>query len=136
MTEFRLPVLPERLREIIRYLLTGAWNTLFGWGIYALACHYISGIHYLVLTIPCNILAVTNAFLCYKYFVFKSRGSFLKEYFKCYAVYGTGMLAGTGLLVLLVEFCHILPAIANVVSSLIVTAGSYLGHKYFSFTGK
>ena len=87
----------------------------------------------MLLTIPVNIASITNAFLCYKLFVFRTKGNWLKEYFKCYLVYGTGTLAGMGLLWLLVMLFKLNPVIANFLSTAVVVTASYFGHKYFSF---
>ena len=132
-----LPILNKLSRrqyEVLAYLISGGWNTLFGLGLYSLV-YWLWGdkVHYMLLTIPVNIAAITNAFLCYKIFVFRTKGNWLKEYFKCYLVYGTGTLAGMGLLWLLVSLFKINPAVGNVIATGLVVIGSYFGHKYFSF---
>ena len=124
-------------REVAAYLLCGIWNTLFGLGLYALVCRICGGrFHYMLLAVPVNIAAITNAFLCYKLFVFRTKGNWLKEYCKCYIVYGGGTLAGMGLLWLFVTFLHLDPAVANVFSTGVVVVAGYFGHKYFSFRNK
>lgn len=123
---------PELFR-ILRYLAVGVWNTVFGVGLYTLLCLLFDGRYYLMLAVISNILAITNAFLCYRYIVFRSKGFFWREYFRCYIVYGVGALAGMGLLTLMVEIFDMLPVIANLISTALITAGSYLGHKFFSF---
>ena len=133
----KLPVLKKlspRKFEVLAYLATGGWNTLFGLGLYALVYRLWGGkVHYMLLTIPVNIAAITNAFLCYKLFVFRTKGNWIKEYFKCYLVYGTGTLAGMGLLWLFVSLFKMNPVIANFLSTAVVVTASYFGHKYFSF---
>lgn len=125
------------LREGGLYCIVGVWNTIFGWGIYALACMWFQVyVNYLILSVFCNILAVTNAFLCYRYIVFKSTGNFFHEYIKCYLVYGGGSLLAMGVLFLLVELCALPPAVANIAASLLVMAASFFGHKFFSFRKK
>jgi len=127
-------ILREPCYAFWRYLLTGAWNTLFGIGIYTLLYALLGDrVHYLVLGIPANILAITNAFLCYKFFVFKTKGNILREYLKCYAVYGAGSLTGMILLALLVQCLGMHPVAANILGTVIVIVFSYFGHKYFSF---
>ena len=133
----KLPVLNKlspRQYEILAYLVSGGWNTLFGLGLYTLV-YWLWGnkVHYLLLAVLVNIAAITNAFLCYKLFVFRTKGNWLKEYFKCYIVYGTGTLSGMFLLWLLVKTCCINPVAANIIATGIVVAASFFGHKYFSF---
>ena len=133
----KLPVLKKlspRKFEVLAYLAAGGWNTLFGLGLYALVYRLWGGkVHYMLLTIPVNIAAITNAFLCYKLFVFRTKGNWIKEYVKCYLVYGTGTLAGMGLLWLFVSLFKMNPVIANFLSTAVVVTASYFGHKYFSF---
>ena len=64
----------EIFRQGIRYVIVGGWNTVFGVGCYTLLLIIFGQKHYLLLGIFSNIIAVTNAFLCYKYFVFKTKG--------------------------------------------------------------
>jgi len=138
LTDFsRLPFLNRltpRQYEVFAYLAAGTWNTLFGVGLYSL-CYRLWGNHvdYLLLAVPVNIAAVTNAFVCYKLFVFRTKGNWLKEYFRCYLVYGGGTLAGMGLLWLLTGCFRIQPDLANMLGTVIVITGSFFGHKYFSF---
>ena len=69
------------LKHGVNYLLTGIWNTVFGIGLYTALLIIYGSKHYLLLGIISHTIAVTNAFLCYKYFVFKTSGNFFKEYF-------------------------------------------------------
>ena len=38
-------------------------------------------------------LGITVAFLCYKHFVFRTKGNYLKEWLRCFAVYGSEQLS-------------------------------------------
>jgi len=131
--------LASRLTEdqwrVIRYIAVGGWNTVFGMGVYA-ALYWLYGekVHYLLLAVPSNIMAITNAYVCYKLFVFKTEGcNVLWEYLRCYLVYGGGALAGAGLMYACTEILSINPAVSNVAATALVTMASYVGHKYFSF---
>ena len=42
----------------------------------------------MILVIITNILAITNAYICYKLVVFKTKGNYVKEYLRFYIVYG------------------------------------------------
>lgn len=118
----------------LRYLIVGGWNTVFGIFVYAILYHwYGEWVHYLLLTIPANVLAITNAYIGYKIFVFKTHGQILREYFRCYVVYGVGSLAGMGLLFILVHVAGIHPVYANIIGTGAVVICSYCGHKFFSF---
>lgn len=133
----KLPLLNRlspRQYEVLAYLAAGGWNTLFGIGLYALAYRLFGEkVHYLLLAVPVNIAAITNAFCCYKLFVFRTEGNWLREYLRCYLVYGGGSLAGMGLLWLFTELFGMSPAYANILGTAVVVTASYFGHKYFSF---
>ena len=127
-------ILHNPVYAVLRYLMAGAWNTLFGIGIYALLYGLLGDrIHYLILGIPANIIAISNAFICYKFFVFKTKGNIIREYLKCYAVYGCSSLTGMLLLALLVQKLSMHPVAANILATVIIIVFSYFGHKYFSF---
>ena len=120
--------------QFLRYLAVGVWNTVFGMAVYAGLFHLLGHrVHYLVLLIPANILAITNSYVCYKLFVFNTKGNILREYFRCYVVYGGMMLAGAALMGALVEWIGLAPVVANCVCIAVTTVVSYLAHRNFSF---
>ena len=123
--------------QFLVYLVVGGWNTVFGIGFYWLLFHLFgSRCHYLVLAVVSNVVAITNAFVCYKLLVFRTRGNWLREYLKCWVVYGGGALLTMALMWVFVDFAGISPVWANVVGTALVTVASYFGHKYFSFGRK
>lgn len=118
----------------VRYLIVGVWNTVFGMAVYAGLYSWLGQqTHYLVLLIPANILAITNAYICYKLVVFKTQGHIVREYLRCYLVYGGMMLAAAGLMIAGVEWLKIPPILANGACIVVTTIGSYLSHRAFSF---
>ncbi len=120
--------------EIIRYLGVGGWNTLFGMGAYATIYKLWGTLeNYLWVSVVTNILAITNAYLCYKFIVFRTRGNYLREYLKCYAVYGVCALLGMFLLFILVSWLGLNPVLGNIATTALTVVFSYIGHKYFSF---
>ena len=124
---------PEVWR-IIRYLFVGGWNTLFGTGLFALL-YWLWGTeqNYLFIAVPVTIAAVTNAFLCYKWIVFRTRGNYLREYLKCWTVYGSSSLISMAGMVLFVEEFGMEPVPANILMTVLCVIWSYLGHRFFSF---
>jgi putative flippase GtrA len=106
-----VPTIPEEPRaktslvpggQFLRYLCVGVFNTVFGYLTYAIAFTLLSAVvpaRLLYLAAPAGAilstpLNITVAFFGYKFFVFRTRGNYLKEWLKCFAVYGTGMLPG------------------------------------------
>jgi putative flippase GtrA len=87
--------------QFMRYLLVGAWNTAFGYVTYAaltwvLSRHLAYG--YLYAAVFSNFIAISVAFLGYKWFVFKTHGNYLREWLRCFVVYGAAALPGLLLL--------------------------------------
>ena len=119
------------------YLLVGGWNTVFGMGVYAALYHGLgTRVHYLVLLSPSNVLAITNAYVCYKLFVVKTHGQVSREYFRCYVVYGGMMLLGAALLFALVYWTRLLPVVANYLCIAGTTVASYFACANFSCVQK
>jgi putative flippase GtrA len=106
------PVVPKGWRQrfaglfpagqFVRYLCVGAFNTLFGYCTFALTLFllnhavpprflYLTVVAASLLSTPLNI---SVAYLGYKFFVFRTKGNYLREWLKCFAVYGTAMLPG------------------------------------------
>jgi putative flippase GtrA len=75
---------------------------------------------------------VTNAYICHKLFVFRTKGNYLREYLRFYAVYSVQIIINYIALPILIK----LEMSAYLAQGLIIgvtTAGTYLGHKYISF---
>lgn len=70
----------------VRFVLTGAWNTGFGYGAYIGAYFLTRGVpvpeivHYTGALVLANCLAIPQAFLAYKYVVYRTRGNVLREF--------------------------------------------------------
>jgi putative flippase GtrA len=123
--------------------MVGAWNTLFGYSTYALFTallmpHLRFG--YIYASVFSSLLNITVAYLGYKFFVFKTRGNYLREWSRCILVYGSAALPGLFLLPILVAWLHHgfhLDRSAPYIAGAMITAGtaiySFLGHKHFSF---
>jgi putative flippase GtrA len=88
--------------QFVRYLCVGIFNTVFGYLSFAIILTLLNGVLpqrfvYLtviaasVLSMPLNI---TVAYFGYKFFVFRTKGNYLIEWLKCFAVYGSGMIPG------------------------------------------
>jgi putative flippase GtrA len=88
--------------QFARYLCVGVFNSLFGYINFAvilallnkvlpLRFLYLTVVLASILSTPLNI---TVSYLSYKFFVFRTKGNYLGEWFKCFAVYGTGMIPG------------------------------------------
>lgn len=123
-------------REQLLYLVVGGWNTVFGYGIWALMQYLLGGhLHYLVVVLLAWPIAVLNAYLGYRYIVFRSSGPVLRELPRFSLVYAATLVVN---LMLLPVALTVLPFNIYVVQALllaVVVVCSYWSHKYFSFRG-
>jgi putative flippase GtrA len=98
--------------QFVRYVCVGVFNTVFGYINFAVILAllnmalpvrflYLTVVLASILSVPLNI---SVAYFSYKFFVFRTKGNYLGEWFKCFAVYGTGMIPGLVVLSALTRF--------------------------------
>lgn len=134
--------------EVIRFLAVGVFNTVFSLALYS-GCVIVFG-HLLptvakavivdvafVISTP---ISITVAFLCYKHFVFRTHGNYLREWLRCFAVYSVSFPMGLVILPAATNvFLHVslsrpyAPFLAGLVNSFCIACYSYFAHKKFSF---
>jgi len=129
--------------ELIRYLLVGSFNTLFGYGTFALLNWLFTGTgrySYMYATFLSSLIAITVAFLGYKWFVFETRDNYLSEWIRCVGVYGSTMLlslAGMPVLVPMLQRVPSQPGRASYIAGAIMTGITvvfgFFAHKNVSF---
>lgn len=121
-------------RQGIRYLLVGALNTAFAYFV-SVSLYYTLNRHLHIVAIGAiaNVVCITEAFVAYKLFVFRSRGRWLQEYLRCYVVYGGNALIGIAGLWLLVSVIGIPFWIAQAMLMVLGIVISYVGHDRFTF---
>jgi putative flippase GtrA len=123
-------------REQLQYLGVGAWNTVFGYGVWALM-EYALGpyLNYLVIVALSYPIAIANAYVWYRYVVFRSHGKVWKELPRFSVVYLLTMAAN---LLVLPFLMHVLPFSVYVTQAIflvLTVIASYLAHRFFSFRG-
>src|SRR5664280_1604456 len=125
-----------RRREQLLYLAVGGWNTVFGYGVWALLQSLLgSHLHYLVVIVLSWPFAVLNAYLGYRYIVFRSRGPVLRELPRFSLVYLATLLVNLALLPIALRVLPFNIYVIQAIFTGIVVVCSYLGHKYYSFRG-
>jgi putative flippase GtrA len=134
--------------EVIRFLMVGGFNTVFSLALYSgfvlLFGHLfphrgkplIADFAFVIST-P---VSITVAFLCYKHFVFRTHGNYLKEWLRCFAVYSVSFPMGLAILPTATHLFERLalthsyaPFLAGLVNSILIAGYSYFAHKKFSF---
>jgi putative flippase GtrA len=126
-----------------RYLLVGIWNTAFGYGTFAFFTALLDKVvpqSYMLASVLSSFINISVSFLGYKWFVFKTKGNYLREWIRCVGVYGGNILVGLALLPLMVYAIrhHFglqrqAPYIAGAVLTGFTVLVSFFGHKHFSF---
>jgi putative flippase GtrA len=117
-----------------RYLVSGVWNTAFGYGVFVLlAASLASRVHYLLIAVAANVLAITNAYIVHKVFVFRTKGNYLREYGRYYVIYGATAVAGLALLALFVDGLGLNLYLAQACVLGLQIVASFIGHRRFSF---
>jgi putative flippase GtrA len=98
--------------QFARYLCIGIFNTFFGYISFAVILTLLNAalparLLYLTVMLASTLavpLNITVAYFSYKFFVFRTKGNYLGEWLKCFAVYGTGMIPGLVALSALTRF--------------------------------
>jgi putative flippase GtrA len=132
--------------QFTRYILVGGFNTAFGFGVFALLNWSFQGLgsfSYMYAWALANVIAITAAFLAYKWFVFRTRGNYLTEWTRCFGVYGSGIVFGLVALPITVTILRKAlhrpeeaPYLAMAALTVVTVFLSFLGHKHFAFRHK
>lgn len=116
----------------IRYVVVAGCTSLFYLALVAagLSLRW----HYMLAILAAQAVTIACAFPAYRSLVFESGGRPLADFVRFLSVWSTGAVAGVVATPLLVELVGMDPLIAQVVAIVVVAVGSYLGHRFFSFS--
>lgn len=124
---------PENKKKV-RYIAVGIWNTVFSYAAFVLLYYLTSPwLHYMLILVLSQVVGLTNAYICYKLIVFKTKGNIVREYLRFYVVYGTTFIVNLVLIGLFVEVLGVNPVISQGIIAIIVVTMAYVGHSRFSF---
>jgi len=133
----------KSIDQLMRYILIGGLNTVFGYGMFALLTWSFRGMNsysYMYAAVLANFITISVAFLGYKWFVFRTSGNYLAEYIRCFGVYGSSVLIALAGLPILVAILRRglhrpeqAPYIAGAIMLVVTVMLSFLGHKNISF---
>lgn len=118
----------------MRYIAAGGVNFMFGY--FMSVAIYYNLRQYLCLigiSIIANIICISFSFISYKLFVFRTRGNWMREYLRCYIVYGSGAVISIFCIWLMVDVVNIRFWIAQGMVLIIIVVISYFAHCRFSF---
>jgi putative flippase GtrA len=127
-------------REQILYVLVGGWNTLFGYGLFALLYHLLHDVAgvpripgSMAALVVASVIGIANNYVLYRIIVFRSHGTVRRELPRFLAVYLVALAVN---LVALPLALHELPFnvyAVQAVYTVVVVVATYIANKYFSF---
>jgi putative flippase GtrA len=121
-------------QERIRYVIGGIWNTVFGYAVFAaLYTAFGDRVSYLILAVITHCVATANAFVTYRFFVFRVRGQAAKDFSRFVGVYAAVLVFSLLGLRFLVEVAGLPVLAAQAIVVALAVVGSYLAHRNFSF---
>ena len=120
--------------EKAKFILFGAYNTAFGYGLFALGLLSLEGtLHYTTISIVCHFISVTHSFFIQRKYVFSSSGSWIQELLRFHLAYLLILPISLMILWLLHEFMKIPLLLAQAVTLTLVVTLSYLSSSRFTF---
>lgn len=121
-------------KQGIRYVLVGIWNTIFGYGLFAvLEITLGHRIPYIVILVVAQVVATFVAYLLYRWLVFKVTGHFWRDLWRFSLVYVGAFAVNLVLLPVFVGVFGINVLIAQAVIVGGTVIASFLAHRNFSF---
>jgi putative flippase GtrA len=125
---------PLRLRsEHVRYLAVGGWNTAFAYAVFAGLHLAFLSLNYMVVLLVTHAIGTMNAFLTYRYLVFRVSGTFFTDLARFALVYVGAITFNLVALPVLVEGAGLDVLLVQGLIVSVTVVSSYLGHKHFSF---
>lgn len=122
------------LNEKLRYLIMGAYNTFFGYSIFALLwILWERSLHYILIVGISHLISVTNAFVSYRIFVFRKKGNICGDFFRFNLVYLGVFIFNIMALPILIEGINIHPLLAQAFVVIVTVLASFILHRRFSF---
>jgi putative flippase GtrA len=122
------------INQKFRYLIIGGYNTIFGYGVFALLwLLWGQTLNYIVILIISQVIAVTNAFFSYRILVFRKKGGGWSDFTRFNAVYLGAFIFNVLALPVLIEGINIHPLVAQALLVIVTVVASYLMHRRFSF---
>lgn len=129
-----IPARFHSYRVQILYLAVGGWNTLFGYLNFVVLYYWLSAsLPVVIILLMSYALSIANAYVCYRYVVFRSRGSVLREIPRFTSVYLIALGANLIVLPLALRWLSLNAYVVQALFTVAVVVLSYLGHKHFSF---
>ena len=119
--------------EKIRFLFIGCVNAGIAYLIFALCIFILGQQHYQLCVILEWVLSSPISYLNQKFFVFCTKGNYIKEYLKCWCTWAVSMVLNSIILEILMRYAWKNAYFEQIVSTFIVAIVTYVLFKYFAF---
>lgn len=133
-----------QFRKMLRYLIVGGVNTCFGLALYWLFTSYLSGklpLAYEFASFASGVISISFSYITYKWFVFRTKENYFREWVRSYVVYGSSVFLNLILLPPLVWGLEILlkdpsaaPYWGGCILVGVTVVFSFLGHQHYTFS--
>jgi putative flippase GtrA len=121
------------LPKIIRFFIIGSINAAISYIIYAIAIFVLGEVYYQLAIALQWLLSSVTSYVNQKFFVFCTRGNYLKEYTKCCSTWVVSYFLNAVILEVFVRYLIKNVYIAQFVSLFIVSLVTYVLFKFFAF---
>ncbi len=122
-----------KLDDKIRFVVIGCVNAAISYLIYVIALYLLGQQHYQVCVALQWGISSIFSYLNQKFFVFCTKGNYLKEYTKCCTTWLISYLVNVIVLEMLMKFVLKNAYVAQFISIFLVSVITYVLFKYFAF---
>jgi len=124
------------ISDKLRFLFIGGINAAISYLIFAIAVGILGSEHYQACVILQWSVSSVFSYFNQKFFVFCTRGNYIKEYLKCCSTWAVSYLLNVVILELLVKFAIKNVYVSQFISIFLVSVVTYVLFKYFAFRVK
>ncbi|MBQ9089766.1 MAG: GtrA family protein [Alphaproteobacteria bacterium] len=122
-----------RLPEQIRFILVGGYNTFFSYCLYAFFLFLSDNQLPQIALFLSFILSSVNSYLTQKFYVFNTRGNYIKEFIGCITVWSLSYFFNIVLLWATTTFWIDNPYIAQIICLILIAVLNYICLKQIAF---
>jgi len=122
-----------KLPDFVRFLVIGCINAGVSYIIYAICVLIFGAEHYQLCVALQWILSSVISYLNQKFFVFCTRGNYVKEYLKCCSTWAVSYVLNVIILEIFVRYLIKNVFVAQFISLFLVSIATYVLFKFFAF---
>ena len=120
----------------IRFLLVGGVNFVISYIIYAAAIYILGEGYYQLCLVLQWVLSSVTSYFNQKFFVFCTKGNYVKEYIKCCSTWVISYFINALFLELFVKIFNMNVFLSQFIAAFLASVATYVMFKYFAFKPK